>query len=94
MNITLTPDIEQALVDEARRLGTTPEALALDSLRARFVVETSPHVSDDSQTMAEFLEGFIGVIDSEDVTPGGARMSERAHEKFAAGLQERGRKPR
>ena len=36
MIITLTPDIEQALADQAHKLGTTPEQLALDSLRERF----------------------------------------------------------
>ncbi len=31
----LTPEIEQALVEQARRLGTTPESLALDAIRER-----------------------------------------------------------
>lgn len=46
MIITLTPEIEQALTEEARRLGTTPESLALESLFQRFIV----HVSDGTQT--------------------------------------------
>jgi hypothetical protein len=37
MILALTSDIEQALVEEAHKLGTTPEQLALDSLRERFV---------------------------------------------------------
>jgi hypothetical protein len=36
MTITLTPDIENAIVEQARRQGTTPERLAADSLRHLF----------------------------------------------------------
>ena len=43
MIITLTPDIEQALTAEAQKRGRTPEQLALDSLRERFLFpETIP----------------------------------------------------
>ncbi len=35
MTIALTPEIEKALLDQARRLGTTPEALALEALREK-----------------------------------------------------------
>jgi len=34
MTITLTPDIERMLMQEAEKTGTTPEALALVKLRA------------------------------------------------------------
>lgn len=37
MIVTLTPDIEQALTEQAQQQGTTPEQLALDSLRQQFV---------------------------------------------------------
>jgi hypothetical protein len=43
MIIKLTPDVEQALAEAARNLGTTPEQLALDSLRERFVGREAPH---------------------------------------------------
>ena len=39
MVITLTPELEAALTDLARRQGVEPETLALDTLRERF---TSP----------------------------------------------------
>ncbi len=42
MVIALTPDIESALAEEARRQGTTPEQLALDYLRERFVPGATP----------------------------------------------------
>lgn len=41
MVLHLTSDIESALAEEAKRRGTTPEQLALDCLRARFVPPTA-----------------------------------------------------
>lgn len=35
MKITVPPDIERSLTARAEQLGTTPELLALDSLRER-----------------------------------------------------------
>lgn len=40
MTITLTPEIENAIVEQARREGTTPERLVSDSLRSLFVPPT------------------------------------------------------
>jgi hypothetical protein len=37
MKITLGPDLEAALNDQARREGVTPEVLALNALRERFL---------------------------------------------------------
>ena len=37
MKLTLTADIENALIEEANKQGTTPEILALDYLRKRFI---------------------------------------------------------
>jgi hypothetical protein len=41
MIITITPDIEAALVELARRLGTSPERLALDTLREKIQSDAS-----------------------------------------------------
>ena len=37
MTITLTPEVENAVTEQARREGTTPERLVSDSLRSLFV---------------------------------------------------------
>ena len=37
MTSTLTPEVENALAEQARREGTTPERLVSDSLRNLFV---------------------------------------------------------
>ena len=38
MTITLTPDIEQALTEEARETGTDPERLAVERLRTSLAI--------------------------------------------------------
>ena len=87
MIITLTPDIEQALIAEAQRLRLTPEQLALESLRERFIApESDRSLAEDQPTLADFLCGHIGVLHSSEHVPGGARLSEDSGRKFAAGL--------
>ena len=70
MIITLTPDIESGLVEQARTLGITPEQLAIDSLRERF----TPPVAQVQQpkpeeTLADFLSDHIGILHSNDIDP-------------------------
>ncbi|HEY0602482.1 MAG TPA: hypothetical protein VGD58_06210 [Herpetosiphonaceae bacterium] len=87
MNITLTPDIEQALEEQAREQGTTPEQLALDSLRQQFVDPTkSKPDSTFEGSLADFLGDSIGSIDSNEHVPGGAQMSESTGKSFTQGL--------
>ncbi len=87
MIIELTPDIERRLAVQARKLGTTPERLALASLRERF----GPTVTQDAPTeapgtLADFLQGHIGVLHSSEHVPGGAHMSKDSSKKYAADL--------
>jgi hypothetical protein len=87
MIITLIPDIEQALAIEARKLGRTPEQLALDSLRERFLSpESERPSSEEPATLADFLRGHLGVLHSSEYVPGGARLAENSGQRFAAGL--------
>ena len=72
MKITLTPDMERMLTEQARKLGITPEQLAVDSLKERF----ASTVLESQGTLADFLHEHIGVLDSREYIPGGARMSE------------------
>jgi hypothetical protein len=94
MIITLTPDIEKAMAEQARKLGTTPEQLALDSLRERFILLPQAVPAEGQGTLADFLRGHIGVLHSSEHVPGGARMSEDSGKKFAAGLVEQRQKGR
>jgi len=87
MIITLTPDIEQALAAEARKLGRTPEQVALDSLRERFLSpESDLSFGGEPATLADFLHGHLGVLHSSEHVPGGASLSEKSGRKFAAAL--------
>ncbi|OFV90235.1 MAG: hypothetical protein A3J75_01915 [Acidobacteria bacterium RBG_16_68_9] len=88
MKITVPPDIERAITTRADELGTTPEVLALDSLRERFSPDADDESSEESKgkTLADFLEGYVGVLHSAEKVPGGARMSENRGKKFAEGL--------
>jgi hypothetical protein len=95
MNITLTPEIERALVDEARRLGTTPESLAIESLRDRFLPSFSEELAEvPGETLADRLGDLIGSLHSGEFVPGGARLSEDIGGKFAAELLKRHRQGR
>jgi hypothetical protein len=95
MNITLTPEIERALVEEARRLGTTPESLAIESLRERFVAPHSAKSTEmPGETLADRLGDLIGILDSSEHIPGGARMSEDTGRQFAEILLDRRRQGR
>ena len=63
--ITLPPDIEAPLAEEAQRQGTTTELLALDNLRKLFPSsppETTPPLQD-GETLYDFLQGYVGTID-------------------------------
>ena len=95
MEITLTPDIERALAEQARRQDTTPKVLALDILRERFASSMETETPTGKQeTLADFLVGHIGVLSSSEHIPGGARMSESCGKKFAAHLIKKRQKER
>jgi hypothetical protein len=82
--ITLPADIEGPLAEEARRRGTTPECLALDTLRLLFVPPAAlPTEKPPEPSLADFLAGYIGVV-AGSTEP----LSDRCGERFAQGLAE------
>ena len=86
MIITLTPDLERTLTEQARKHGTTPERLVLDSLRERFSSELSCGAESEAgrkAALAEILRDHAGVLDSREHVRGGARMSEDTGRAFA-----------
>lgn len=60
-SITLPPDLEDSLAEEARRLGTTPELLALESLRRQFAPKSTANAPGES--LFDFLSGYVGRVD-------------------------------
>lgn len=85
-SITLPPDLEGTLAEEARRLGTTPESLALDSLRKLFASKSSPDPFPAGQTLFDFLSGCIGRVSGTSEA-----LSENCGQRFAEGLVEKHR---
>ena len=84
--ITLPPDLESRLADEAARRGTTPELLALDRLRRLFA---SLDEAARAGSLFDFLAGHIGTV-----TGTAEPLSEDCGQRFADGLvgkQQRGR---
>lgn len=80
--ITLPPELERVLAEQARLHGTTPEILAIDKLRDYFLPSERIEGTEEGETMADFLKEYIGSIDSRDVIPGGANMSEFSGRKL------------
>ncbi len=89
MIITLTPDIESGLVEQAQNLGITPEQLAIDSLRERFTPAITPVQQPKQEgTLVDFLLGHIGVLHSNEIDPASAAMSDISSDKYSAMLIE------
>jgi hypothetical protein len=62
--ITLPAEIEGPLAEEARRRGTTPERLALDTLRLRFIpLGALPSDQPLESNLADFLAGYVGLVE-------------------------------
>ena len=60
MKITLTPDIEKALSEQASRRGMTPEGLALNILREQFVYSGPTEMpASKEETLADFLADWF-----------------------------------
>ena len=95
MVIRLTSDIEKALIQHAQKKGTTPERLALESLREWFVSPGEDvHGEEDAATLADFLAEHIGALSTSEHVPGGAQMSQESGKRFAAGMVEKRRQER
>lgn len=90
VKLELPPEMERKLSERARREGTTPDALANDWVIERLSSEGGDEdESASAGSMAEFLEGYVGVFDSREFVPGGARLSEATGEQFADLLEEK-----
>jgi hypothetical protein len=88
MTISLPPDIEEALAEEAQRLGTTPELLALHSLRKLFI--SAPDMDSPSskeRTLYDFLADYIGTVEGSTEA-----FSEDCGRRFADGLADKQQK--
>src|SRR5947208_673043 len=81
MTITLPPDIEGPLAQAAREQGTTPERLAVDSLRQMFTSGPETAVPAEGETLYDFLSGYVGTISGTTEA-----LSENCGDRFTDGL--------
>jgi hypothetical protein len=81
MVIRLTPDIETALEQQAKRQGTTPERLALEALGGMFLHPSSSESYTDEATLFDFLSGHVGTVEGT-----GEALSENCGRRFAEGM--------
>jgi hypothetical protein len=86
MTITLMGDVAKGLVEQAGKIGTSPEALAIEILRRHFASPVAAETSATEGSLVEFLGDFVGCISSEEYVVGGAQMSQNAGNQFAQGM--------
>lgn len=81
MTITLTADIEKGLVEQAGRLGTSPEALAIETLRSQF----APAADNRARQQLENLERLCRKMDAMPASPTGDGLTNRDHDRILYG---------
>jgi hypothetical protein len=85
--ITLPPEIEATLADAARKKGTTPELLAVETLRQHFPPIPAEAEAGEAESLLEYLAPYIGKFDGT-----GEAFSENCGERFADYLVEKHKK--
>ena len=61
--ITIPPELEAPLAEAAKRQGTSPELLAVESLRRMYAPGSSSAAPLNGGTLADFLQGYIGTVE-------------------------------
>jgi hypothetical protein len=59
--ITIPAELEAPLAEAAKQQGTTPELLAVESLR-RMYAPKSTSDGVNGQTLADFLKGYVATV--------------------------------
>lgn len=82
--LTLPPEVEDRLAEEARKKGTTPELLAADCLRKVFAPVSEAKTPTAENNLYDFLQGYAGVVSGSSEP-----LSEDCGKRFADGLIEK-----
>ncbi len=94
MTLEISPELEELLIREAERRGTTAGDLALNSLRAQLTTSSkAAEIASEPLNLVEFLGDFVGRLDSGTAVPGGARLSEDTGRGLTAILLGKQRQP-
>ena len=88
MELILTPEIENAIKRQADERGISPEQLALEELQ-RLFVPSDETPGEEAESLAEFLDGYIGVLHSGELVEGGAAMSDQTGAQFTRLLMQK-----
>ena len=86
-NIMLSAD--EHLIEAAYQRAAEDHTTLNEQFRLwlKYYVQSERQASLEAQgTLADFLQGHIGILHSSEYMPGGARMSVDSGKKFAAGL--------
>lgn len=89
VTITLSEELEKAVMEEAAQKGTTAELLTLDVLQGRFLKPASTGQRSEGATLADALADYIGAVDTREKYPDGSTLSENTGRKFAQGMVEK-----
>ena len=89
VTITLPPELEHAVAEEAAHLGTTAELLTLDALQHRFLRRQMSATLPEGATLADALGDYIGAINTRDRYPEGSTLSEDTGRKFGKLMAEK-----
>jgi hypothetical protein len=81
MTITLTAEIEKGLVEQAEKLGKSPEALAIEALRDRF----ASSISDLDRQKLENLRRLCQKLDAFPTATLSDGLSNRDHDRILYG---------
>ena len=87
--ITLPPEIEEPLAEEARKQGTTPELLAVNCLRKLFTPSPTIGKPAEAETLFDFLSGYVGTVNGSTEA-----LSENCGQRFVQGLVEKQQRAR
>ena len=82
VTITLPPELEQIVIQRAQQQGTTPELYLLAELRERYLPKATPDTTPQEGSMADFFEGYAGTVNSREIVPEGAPLSQDTGRKF------------
>ena len=99
MDITLTPELEQAVTQQAALQGMTPELLVLHDLLALYTstrqeMPSRPDGQADGLILADFLAKKTGRTDSREYNGGQPSRLSSDEDSFGASLEEKRRQGR
>jgi hypothetical protein len=101
MSIDLTPDVEQLLLQEATRQGTSPQALAAHILELQLPASaasaplTEKSLDDNQVTLLDVWRNRIEEIEADDAPRAGpTNLSLNSGRRFAELLEEKRRQAR